>query len=459
MRMTQLLIIIALFASLTALPRSVRAAGEQEPNNTQAQANPIALGYANAVVDAALSSGSDVDFFKFVAEAGRTYVIETYNIQGQPRTDATGLWVYNNAGTELQNDQYGDNGTGAANARIIFKPLTAGTYFIRVRYGSRYSASNAWTGNYSLRVLPKHDETGFGWAAAADYEPNDVLELANPITVGLAGAVTRQLFDHTAFVTDGADQDYYRFTAVAGRTYVIETYDIQGQLRTDATGLWLYNSSGTELQDDQYGDNGTGVANARIVFKAVTSGAYYVRVRHGARYSLVNPWIGTYSLRILPRHDEPGARAQANGEPNDVLELANPIQPGADQALTRTLFANSNYVSDGADHDYYVFSAQSGVTYVIETFNVQKETDNDATGLWLYNSSGVLIRDDSFGDFDTGNVDAQIVFTTITSGSYYVRVRHGNRFSAINAWTGNYSLRVCVDSCEQRVFLPLLRRR
>lgn len=458
MRLTQLLILLTLVATFTALPPTARAASEQEPNNTQPQANTIAPGYANAVVDAALSAASDVDFFKFTAAAGRTYVIETYNIQGQPRSDATGLWLYNGSGTELANDRYGDGGTGTANARIIFKPLTSGTYFIRVRYGDRFSLSNAWTGSYSLRVLPKHSEAGSGWDAAADYEPNDVLELANPISVGLAGAVTRQLFDHTGFVTDNADQDYYQFTAVAGRTYVIETFNIQGQLRSDATGLWLYNSSGAELQADQYGDEGTGAANARMVFKAVTAGTYYIRVRHGARYSVSNAWIGTYSLHILPRHNEPGAQATTNGEPNDLLELANSIQVGADRALTRTLFDNSNYMSDGADHDYYVFSAQSGVTYVIETFNVQKDPDSDATGLWLYNSSGALLRDDRLGDFDTGNVNAQIVFRVITPGAYYVRVRHGDRFSATNAWTGNYSLRVCVESCVQRIFLPLLRR-
>ncbi len=191
-------------------------------------------------------------------------------------------------------------------------------------------AYSAWTGPYSLRVLPRYDQGGT-WNASNDSEPNDTPELANTITIGLGGAVTRQLFDHSSFVTGDSDQDYYRFEAAANRTYVIETFNIAGTPDTYATGLWLYNASGTQIDDDRYGSQGTGNVNARITFTPTTSGTYLVRVVRA-----YGPWTGSYSLRVLPRYDQPGAAWNASNdyEPNDIIELANELKVGLNNAVT-----------------------------------------------------------------------------------------------------------------------------
>ena len=77
MKCVNLLVVLALVLALTLFfpfPSQVHA--ETEPNDTPGQANPIGIGWENAEINATISSTSDVDYFKFVACAGCTYVIE-----------------------------------------------------------------------------------------------------------------------------------------------------------------------------------------------------------------------------------------------------------------------------------------------------------------------------------------------------------------------------------------------
>lgn len=442
MRISPLALLLILL-SATLLP--LWAGSAQATNNSIATAKPIALGFNQGEVDARLTTSDELHFFRFTTEANRTYVIETYNIQGRPGTRATGLRLYNDAGTEIANDQYGNNGTGNTNARIVYTFVNPGTYYLRV---SR-ATFTPWTGTYSLRIMPRHDEPGAGWDAQTG-EPNDQLELANVIQLGRNNALTSSLFDHNSFVTANSDHDFYRFEAVTGRTYVIETFNIQGTPRSRATGIRLYNSAGTEIANDQYGNNGTGVTNARLVFTATNTATYYFLVRRAEFHE----WTGTYSVRVLPKFDEPGAAWDvATSEPNDALPLAYKIEVGPEQALSRQISPNSSLVSAAGDRDFYRFDAIAGRTYAIQTFNVDRDSSGRGTGIYVYNDTGSQLANDQYGN-TRGLVNAEIEFTFTTSGTYFVMVRT----NASANWTGTYSLRVCDGSCVQRVFLPLVRR-
>ncbi|NJK82392.1 MAG: hypothetical protein HC914_22130 [Chloroflexaceae bacterium] len=424
-----------------ALTRPTHA--ESEPNDTPAQAIPIEIGYENSEVGATLTE-DDEDYYRFEAVANRTYVIETYDIDGTG-TRATGLWLYNANETEIADDEFGDNGTGNANARIVFSPTNTDTYFIRVRRAS----FQTWTGTYSLRVLPRYDEPGAEWNDNNDNEPNDTFAIANQIDIGLSNAQTRLIFDNSNLVSADTDQDFYHFEAVADRTYVIETYNIDG---TDAraTGLWLYNESETEIADDEFGNDGTGNVNARIVFSPTSDGTYFIRVRRAS----FQTWTGTYSLRVLPRFDEPGVDRAPSGEPNDVIPLANAIDLGATGAQTQEISANRDRVSNSADRDFYRFDAVAGREYVIETFAVEEDTSGNGTGLYLYNEDGTRLADDEFGNNGGGNVNARITFTFANPGTYFVMVTP----RGFSSWSGPYSVQVCEESCRERVYLPLIRR-
>ncbi|MBX0326090.1 PPC domain-containing protein [Oscillochloris sp. ZM17-4] len=403
--------IIVLLLVLTGLPSAM---AESEPNDTPAQALSIGVGYTNAVVGASISAITDLDYYTFSAQAGQTFVIETFNVAG---TGGTKLTLYNDSGTVLANSQAG---TGTANRRIIFTFAVSGTYFIQV---ASASYSN-WTGSYSLRVLPKYDQAGAAWDAAKDLEPNDVPELANALSVGLSNAVSHQIVDNAGLISGDGDQDYYRFSAKAGQTFVIETFNVTG---TGGTSLILSNDSGTTLATGQMG---TGNVNRRIVFSITADGTYFLKVAR-ANYT---SWTGTYTLRVLPKYDQAGAAwdAAKDLEPNDVPELANVLSVGLSNAVSHQIVDNAGLISGDGDQDYYRFSAKAGQTFVIETFNV---TGTGGTSLILSNDSGTTL---ATGQMGTGNVNRRIVFSITADGTYFLKVARADYTS----WKGTYTLRV-----------------
>jgi hypothetical protein len=425
-------------------PKYVFAAGESEPNNTIAQANPINVGLGNAIT-ATLTSNDD-DYYQFNTIAGRTYVIETFNIQGQIGGVATGLWLYNSAGTLVKDDKYGSAGVGDADASIVLKSVDNAVYYIKVADREM----STWAGTYSLRLLAKYDEPGASWDEHNQYEPNNSIYLANKIDVGLHNFVTRTLFDNRSLMTNTSDYDYYYFSAVAGNSYVIETFNIQGQRNSKATGLWLYNSAGTLITDDAPGIDGNDDANARIILKATGNDIYYIGV---GKSSFTTHWYGTYSLRILPKHNESGADRDASGEPNNVLVLAEPMNIGVANAVKRTLSNNTSVATSGSDVDFYTFQAAANTTYNIQIFDATKQNNTWATGLRLYNDQGSIVQNDDTGTL-SGYINAEIVVKITTPGIYYVRVSS----SSFATWYGNYSLRICANSCTTRTYAPFVRK-
>ena len=162
----------------------------------------------------------------------------------------------------------------------------SGTYYILARARTYI----AWTGTYSLRILPKFDEPGAAWDSSNDYEPNDSNALAYEIGIGAGQAQTHQLAPNTAFATNALDQDYYHFQAQAGQQYVIETFGVPN----NSTGLYLYDVDGTALDSDPYGNYGSGGVDARITSTLLSAGTYIIQVRARAYGS----YTGPYSVRV-----------------------------------------------------------------------------------------------------------------------------------------------------------------
>ncbi|MCP4133638.1 MAG: hypothetical protein GY754_21905, partial [bacterium] len=186
---------------------------------------------------------------------------------------ATVLYLYDANGNQLALDEHGSNGTNDANASITHTFIESGTYYVMVKKDDYWGH---WTGTYSLRILPKHDEAGASWDSENDNEPNDKLELANQILVGLKNAQSHKLVSNTSYVSRGSDTDWYHFNAESRRTYVIETFNIPANKLNDATVLYLYDANGNQLALDEHGSNGTNDANASITHTFIESGTYYV---------------------------------------------------------------------------------------------------------------------------------------------------------------------------------------
>jgi hypothetical protein len=412
----------------------------------QASASEIAVGYTGAIHNADIVTEGEIDRYTFKAEANHTYVIETFDVQKTTSPSGTDLVLYSGE-TKLAS---GKDGTGNADQRLIYTVTKAGTYQLRV--GS--DPYIKWAGTYSLRVLPKYDQTGAAWDAAADAEPNDTCAVATELAVGLGGAQGHLIHGrNTAYLTHAADYDAYRFTAEANRTYVVELFNVQKTASVAGAELYLTTIDGeTRLEDDRNGREGTGETHARIIYTFPTAGTYCIGVTSG----VASNWAGAYAIRVLPKYDEPGAAWDVtSAEPNDTWALATGLQVGPAYAQTQRIQpSNAAYVTHTSDEDWYRFDADAGAQYVIETFNVERQGTVGA-GIWLYGENKrIALADDRNAAKGKGNVQARMTYIIPSAGAYFIKVA-GEGYSG---WSGAYSVRVCRENCKTDVFVPLMRK-
>lgn len=407
------LIALALIAGIA--PLATEAAADTEPNNVVGAAESIGVGTAASRAGQITPAG-DQDYYRFTGVEGGTYVVEIYNVASD--LSDVGLTAYNAAGTVLQSTSYCNAG-GDVCARIQFTTSSAGSFFLRAK---AYSSDR--TGTYRIRVLPRYDQ---GLTRAASGEPNDAQALAEPISVGTAGTLTRVIYPRTAaYKTITAEQDYYRFTGTAGGTYVAEILNVAGDLGD--MGLTVSNLAGTTLGSTAY-CNATGDVCARIEFTTSIAGTFFLRARP---YSTDKS--GVYAIRVLPRYDQ-GLTRSTSGEPNDVLALAEPITTDVGGALTRRIYPRTpEFKTTTAEQDWYRFSGIAGRTYVAEILNVADDLGD--MGLLASNASGTVLGSTSYCN-GTGNVCARVQFTTSTAGTFFLRARP---YSATKS--GTYTIRV-----------------
>ncbi len=217
------------------------AVAETENNNTRETANPITVGVAGAQ-NSAIMPAADVDWYRFEAQANVTYAVEVLNVD--PNLSAS-LFVYNQSGSLLEGLQgWGPNGSGNVYQRASVRVTVAQTIYVAVR---PYHAEHS--GSYTVRVLPDYSN---GLVHDASGEPNDTMSLSQEVTVGLPMSWTIQALD-PRYRTGSADQDWFRWTAQAGKTYTI-TAAAPG-FRTD---LYVYDSAGTRVTYDTYCEAGKG---------------------------------------------------------------------------------------------------------------------------------------------------------------------------------------------------------
>ena len=198
------------------------------------------------------------------------------------------------------------------------------------------------------------------------------------------------------------DNDYYRVNVSDVGTLTVYTTG-----NTDTYG-YLLNSAGGELASN---DDSTD-ANFRII-RAVTTGTYYVRVRH---YSSTG--TGPYVLRVDFAPSGGGGGSGGGGDDHgNSIATATVVNVNSQ--------ANGNIEAAG-DNDYFRVDVAEAGTLTIYT------TGNTDTFGYLLNGAGAeLVSND-----DSTDVNFRMS-RGVTSGTYYVRVRHYS-----SNQTGAYVLRV-----------------
>ena len=244
----------------------------------------------------------DVDWISVAAPSSQTCIFETFGLGS--RSDTVVRLIGPDGTTQLAFD---DDGAGVGFAsRISYAFQTGGTHYLKIQHYSS-STGGADTG-YSVR---------FSCAAATtdEFEPDNNFSQAREITVN--GAVQRKIHD------PAGDQDWSRFTATSGTSYVLETIDLAG----GDTYLFLYGTDGTTLlrQDD---DSGPGLASY-LVWTAPANGTYYVMVR---QFSSSRAGSDTaYSLRVRT--------GTADTQPRVEVTSQRGPTPGTVQLIVRPLTA------------------------------------------------------------------------------------------------------------------------
>ncbi|MCK4471891.1 MAG: pre-peptidase C-terminal domain-containing protein, partial [Anaerolineae bacterium] len=147
----------------------------------------------------------DEDWVKFWAWAGLEYTIETFGLSVFNDTE---LWLFDADGNELgHNRDYG----GTPASRIDWTAPASGTYFAKVAH------EKGWGGDgyfYFLQVIESHPDSD-------DYEPDNTMDEATPITVGTDQA-------HMFHGPCGGDVDWVKFNATTGTAYIIQTFGLSG---------------------------------------------------------------------------------------------------------------------------------------------------------------------------------------------------------------------------------------
>jgi hypothetical protein len=213
-------------------------AGNYEPNESQGAAVTIPAG---PTLSAAISTGTDNDYYRFVTGTTTNNVI---NLVGPGGVDFD-LAVYNSGGTLI-----GSGTSGSATETVTLNNQAAGTYFVRV-YG--YNGANSST-CYTIKV------TATSTACGTSYEPNESLAAAVAVTQGST---------INAAITTATDNDYFKITTTGTSNNV---YSLAGPAGVDFD-MAVYNSGGSLL-----GSSTSGSANETVTLNAQPAGTYVIRI-------------------------------------------------------------------------------------------------------------------------------------------------------------------------------------
>ena len=186
------------------------------------------------------------------------------------------------------------------------------------------------------------------------------------------------------------DVDVFRFDAEEGMVYQVDVH----LLTLEDSFLTVEDSWGAYIA---YSDDHQESLGSRVFFKASGSDAYFIFVEgYGT---------GSYTLSARAWKDDHG----------DSSETATALQVGE--------YAKS-YIDTGEDIDYFVFEAEEGVNYLIET-ELGDLTDSSLT---LFDRRGEIDYNDDYLD----DLAARIYWEAPASGTYWI---------AVEGWdTGTYGI-------------------
>jgi Zn-dependent metalloprotease len=382
-------------------PLSCGGGGNAQPDAFEPDNSPVAAKQITSDVGSQFHNFhtvGDVDWVYFSAVQGVSYVIETLNLEANADTV---LALYGtDTVTELATN---DDIEGSRASRIAFTAPASGNFGIKVRHYNS-NAGGANTG-YDLRLRATSQQP-----AGDSFEPDNQQIQAKTIVPG--GQAQRHNF-HSA-----GDVDWVIFNAVAGNSYVVETFDLGA---ASDTVLSLYSGSNLIVSND----DADGRAS-RVTVNVTGSGFFLVAIRqYDSRVAGANT---DYSLRVFDT-----APAGDGFEPDNSRAVASPIVVDGQGQL--------HSINRPGDEDWIRFAVTPGNSYFVETYNLAAGVD---TVLELYDEAGnLLTRNDDFN-----GMASLVGFAPNQAGTLYARVRH------YSASAGGRNLTYAVAVSSEAGFSP-----
>ncbi|MFL5294305.1 MAG: PPC domain-containing protein [Myxococcales bacterium] len=290
-----------------------------------------------------LSSGDDVDYYKFTAQAGQILTVASYATRLDLANWDTALHL-----TLFAADQSELTAIGADEIGLDFQTVDygftavqipqTGTYYLRCEVDG--ADPSARTGKYALVVKLAASASGLQIEAeaATAVGQNDTKATAQPLSPGV-------VFGHyqTPGATSTSDSDFYKLT-IAGKTRV--HLDLTGA-RNGASGAAAWDPI-MELQDSQgttlWRNDDMVFHDAAIDYVITEPGDYYVRV---TRFNANDDGSAPYFLSYDATPYAPVSPAGAN----TTAQSAMPIAYG--EAVQGVFGAN-------ATDQYFAFSGEAG---------------------------------------------------------------------------------------------------
>ena len=336
--------------------------GYFEPNDTWVTAHLLEDGRENGIQSTIYPRGAyttndhDQDYYRFSAELGHWYVIETYDVA--PTLD-TVMSLFDIDGTSEIETDYGD-GKGNSDAQIVWQAPQTGIFYVKVM---PYYATQE--GTYSIRVLPKYDE-GATWDE--EWESDDTWVRSSPIL--LNQTQSRSIYQRGNYLTNNADYDYFWFAAQGGYEYTVDLLYVASTLEAN---LYILSLDGTTVLTSDTTSQPPGTLKS-LKQTFYTSGIYYVLVRP---YSQTSDNYGDYQLRISTSGspelytDKQGIRfVEQFGSTNSYPETLIIANPGIG---TITWNATSN-------QDWINLNKNSGIVDFPEIIEVSVDIDSLSVG-------------------------------------------------------------------------------
>jgi hypothetical protein len=306
----------------------------------------------------------DSDWFAVSLTAGVSYQLTANSAVTAGLSDPL-LTLYSSSGAFVASD---DDGGVDLNSLLVYTPSASGTYYVGV------SGYNQSTGAYTVGASTADD---FGASASS----------AGVAVIGGSRA---------GRIDSAGDQDWFRATLTAGRTYTIALQGANAPALRDPYFRGIYDSSGNLINGTANDDFGSSL-DSRVVFTPAVTGTYYLAAGG------YGDTVGNYSVSVLQR-----STADIPGSASSNVTLA----PGA---------TASSVINTAGDRDWFKVSLTGGTRYAVtESSDATSATPlGDPFFRGVYTGQGRLLAGTANDDYGS-SLNSRVVFVAPVTGTYYL---------------------------------------